>query len=140
MFTRKRQTKLKQHPKKCKFAVQEVHYLGHVLSPQDIGPNPDKIEAIKSYPTQCKIKQLRSFLGMTGYYRKFIRNFAVIAKPLYDLTKKDVPFKWSETCDKAFNELKDKMLSADVLGFPNFKRPFILMHQQLALVLVYLIK
>ena len=63
---------------------------------------------------------------MIGYYCKFIRNFAVIAKLLYDFTQKNVPFEWSETCDKAFNELKDKMLSADVLGFPNFKRPFIL--------------
>ena len=63
---------------------------------------------------------------MIRYYRKFIRNFAVIAKPLYDLTKKDAPFEWSETCDKAFNELKYEMLSADLLGFPNFKKPFIL--------------
>ena len=104
VFTHLRQAKLKLHPKKLEFAVQEVHYLRHVLC------NPDKVEAIKSYPTLCKIKQLRSFLGMIGHYGKFIWNFAVIAKPLYELTKKDFPFQWSETCNKAFNELKDKML------------------------------
>ena len=61
---------------------------------------------------------------MIEYYRKFIRNFALIVKPLYDLTKKDVPFQWSDTCNKAFNKLKQKMLSTDVLGFPNVKKPF----------------
>ena len=74
---------------------------------------------------------------MIGYYRKFIRNFAVIAKPLNDLTKQDAPFEWSETCDKAFNKLKEKMLSADVLGFPNFKRPFILATDASTTGLVY---
>ena len=126
VFTRLRKAKLKLHPKKCKFAVKEVHYLGHVLSQNGIKPNPDKVEAILSIPAPTKVKQLRSFLGMIGYYRKFIRNFAVIAKPLYDLTKKDVPYNWSEECDSAFNELKQKMLSNDVLAFPNFKKPFIL--------------
>ena len=67
------QAKLKLHPRKCKFAVQEVHYLGHVLTPEGIKPNTDKVEAIKS----------KSFLGMIGYYPKFIRNFAVLAKPRY---------------------------------------------------------
>ena len=86
----------------------------------------DKIEAIKCFLIPCKIKQLRSFLGIFGYYHKFIRNCTLIAKPLYDLTKKDVPFQWSETCYKAFNELKDEMLSADVSGFPNFKRSIVL--------------
>ena len=106
--------------------MQEVHYLGYVLTPEGIKPKPDKVEAIKSFSVPSKIKHLRSFLGMIGYYGKFIRNFAVLAKPFYDLTKKDVPFQWSDTCDRAFNKLKDRMLSSDVLGFPNFKKPFIL--------------
>ena len=126
VFSRLRRANLKLHPKKCKFAVQEVNYLGHVLSPQGIQPNPDKVKAIISFPTPSKLKQLRSFLGMIGYYRKFIRNFGVIAKVLYDLTKKDVPYVWSDECEKAFQELKGKMLSYDVLVFPNFKKPFLL--------------
>ena len=79
VFRRLRQAKLKLHQRKCKFAVQEVHYLGHVLTPERIRPNPDKVKAIKSFPAPSKLKHLRSFLGMIGYYRKFIRNFAVPA-------------------------------------------------------------
>ena len=124
VFTRLRSANLKLHPKKCKFAVQEVTYLGHVLSPEGIKPNPDKVKAIASFPTPTKMKQLRSFLGMIGYYRKFISGFGVTAKVLYDLTKKDVPYVWSSECEKAFQELKGKMLSYDVLVFPNFKKPF----------------
>ena len=104
----------------------QVHGSWNVLSPQGIRPNRNKVEAIKSFPILCKIRQHRSFLGMIGYYCKFIRNFAVIAKPLYGLAKTDVLFQWSETCDKAFNKLKQKILSTDVLGFLNFKKPFIL--------------
>ena len=126
VFSRLRKANLKLHPKKCKFAVQEVNYLGHVLSPKGIKPNPDKVQAIVNFPTPNKIKQLRSFLGMIGYYRKFIRNFGVIAKVLYDLTKKDTPYIWSDDCEKAFQSLKNKMLSYDVLVFPNFKKPFLL--------------
>merc|ERR1711893_128274 len=102
VFTRLRSANLKLHPKKCKFAVQEVTYLGHVLSPEGIKPNPDKVKAIASFPTPTKMKQLRSFLGMIGYYRKFISGFGVITKVLYDLTKKDTPYVWLEQCKKAF--------------------------------------
>ncbi len=126
VFMRLRHANLKLHPKKCKFAVQEVHYLGHILTPDGIKPNPDKVSGIKSYPTPTKLKQLRSFLGMIGYYRKFIRNFGIIAGPLYELTKKDVPFIWTSDCELAFQELKDKMVSSDVLVFPNFRKPFTL--------------
>ena len=106
VFTCLRQANLKLHPKKFKFMVQEVHNVKHVLSPRGFKPNPDKVEAIKSFPILCKIQQVRSFLGMNGYYCKFIKNFAVMAKSLYYLTKKDIPFQWSDTCNKAFKELK----------------------------------
>ena len=73
-------------------SLEEVHYLGHVLSPGGIRLNQDKVETIESFPVLCKIKHPRSFLEMIGYYCKFMRNFAVIAKTLYDLTKTGVPF------------------------------------------------
>ena len=137
LFTRLRSAKLKLHPKKCKFAVQEVHYLGHVLSPQGIKPNPDKVKAIASFPTPRKIKELRSFLGMIGYYRKFIRDFGVTAKVLYDLTKKDTPYVWSDACEKAFQTLKEQMLSYNVLVFPNFKKPFVLVLRNFPTSILY---
>ena len=126
VFTRLKAAKLKLHPKKCKFAVDKVHYLGHVLTPHGIQPNPEKVEAIENYPIPTKVKQVRAFMGMLGYYRKFIRDFGIIARPLYDLTKKDVKFKWSEECNTAFLTLKKKMISSEVLSFPNFNKKFYL--------------
>ena len=71
------------------------------------------------------VKQVKSFLGMTGYYRKFIDRYSDIAKPMYNLTKKDAKFTWSEQCDQAFKTLKDKLTSDTVLAYPDFSKKFI---------------
>ena len=123
ILERLRNAKLKLHPKKCLFAVKRVGFLGHILKPQGISPDPDKIEAIKNYPTPKKLKQVRGFLGLSGFYRRFISNYAQTAKPLYHLTKKDVPFQWTEECQVAFDSLKEALTSDSVLAFPDFQKP-----------------
>jgi len=126
VLTRIRKAKLKLHPKKCKFALREVHYLGHVLTPDGIKPNDDKISAILDCPVPTKVRQVRGFLGMAGYYRKFIPGFGIIARPLYHLTKKNEPFNWTTACQDAFDCLKQKLVSHEVLIFPRFKEKFYL--------------
>ena len=117
---------LKINLEKCHFFKEEVELLGHKLSTKGISPIDSKVNVIMNWIPPKNIKQLRSFLGAIGYYRKFIYNFAQIAKPLYELTKKDVPFVWSDTVDKAFIELKNKMISAPILSPPDFEKPFII--------------
>ena len=126
VLERLRNAKLKLHPKKCLFAVKRVGFLGHILKPQGISPDPDKIEAIKDYPIPKKLKHVRGFLGLSGFYRRFISNFAHLAKPLYNLTKKDVPFNWTPDCQEAFDKLKAALTSESVLAFPDFQKPFVL--------------
>ena len=121
-----RKANLKLHPRKCHFAVKKVTFLGHVLSPEGIKPNPDKVEVIKSYPKPKNLKQVRGFLGLTGFYRKYIKHYAIIAQPLYNLTKKDVTFKWSDECQEAFDKLKNHITSESILAFPDFNKPFVL--------------
>lgn len=102
-----REAGLKLKPKKCLFAQQSVEYLGHVISDQGIQTDPKKVEAVAQYPTLRDIKSLRSFMGLTSYYRRFMEGFSRIANLLYALTKKNVEFVWIEECDQAFNRLKE---------------------------------
>jgi hypothetical protein len=109
---------------KCKFAKQSIAYLGHVISAGGVATDPSKIEAIRDCPEPKDLKQLRSFLGLTGYYRKFVKNFAVIARPLTDLLKKGVLFIWTSKHSAAFSALKQSLISAPVLALPNFNKQF----------------
>ena len=90
---------------------------------QDVIQN---IEAVCSYPTPTHLKHLRSFLGLASYYRRFIANFAKIANPLHALTRKDTPFLWDSTCQQAFESLKQCLIAAPVLAFPNIDDPFLM--------------
>ena len=117
---------LKINLEKCHFFKEEVELLGHKLSTKGISPIDSKVNVIMNWLPPKNIKQLRSFLGAIGYYRKFIYNFAQIAKPLYELTKKNVPFVWTDTTNKAFVELKNKIISAPILSPPVFEKPFII--------------
>lgn len=109
---------------KCKFAQREISYLGHVLSKRGLSTDPAKIEAISSWPMPSNVKVLRGFLGLAGYYRKFIRHFSLVAKPLTDLLRKDTLFIWTSLQESAFQALKTALCSALVLGLPNFSKTF----------------
>ena len=92
VFRRLRDANVKLNPKKCSFVKQRVEYLGHVVTPEGISPNPDKVRVVQEFPTPTNLKELRSFLGLANYYRRFVRGFSNIANPLNALTKKNVPF------------------------------------------------
>ena len=88
--------------------------------------DPRKIELIKEWKNLTSVLRVQQFLGLCGYYRKFIKDFSVIAAPLYNLLKKDVEWQWDEDCEEAFNKLKEKLVSYPILRQPDFTRPFIL--------------
>jgi hypothetical protein len=109
---------------KCAFAQQQIAYLGHVISSKGVSTNPNKVEAVKSWPVPTNSKELRGFLGLAGYYRKFVRHFGMIAKPLTTLLKKGVLFVWTHDHTVAFDTLKQSLCSAPILALPNFEVPF----------------
>ncbi|XP_070032723.1 uncharacterized protein [Nicotiana tomentosiformis] len=108
---------------KCQFAVASVEYLGHFISAEGVVTDPKKIQAVQQWPTPITVKQLREFLGLAGYYRRFIREYGHISKPLIELLRKD-HFKWNDQATAAFQDLKDALTSAPVLALPNFSLPF----------------
>lgn len=114
--------KLKQS--KCTFAQRSIAYLGHVVSESGVATDPAKVQAIMDWPQPCSLKDLRGFLGLAGYYRKFIKNFALLAKPLSDLWRKDAVFVWSSVQADAFSLLKQALCSAPVLALLDFSQPF----------------
>ena len=124
VFERLAQAGLKLRPDKCQFAMPKIHYLGHVISSEGISPNPEKVQAVKDYPQPQTVRDLKAFLGLSGYYRKFVCSYAAISAPLYALTKKGVKFKWSDACEQAFQKLKTALTSSPLLAFPDYNHPF----------------
>jgi hypothetical protein len=111
---------------KCSFAQRKIDYLGHVISGDGVATNPAKITAIEGWPVPENTKMLRSFLGLVGYYRKFVRNFGIICKPLTELLKKHSLFQWTSVHQDAFTALKQTLVHAPVLTLPDFSKQFIL--------------
>ena len=109
---------------KCTFCQDEVSYLGHIVSHGNVAPDPIKVQAISDWPKPSNVKGLRGFLGLSGFYRKFIQNYAGIAHPLTTLLKKD-SFQWNDQTQQAFDKLKSEMVKAPILSFPDFSAPFI---------------
>lgn len=126
MLERLREVGLKLQPDKCEYLRPELEYLGHLITSEGVKPNPAKIGAIKNFKAPTNVKEVQCFLGLAGYYRKFIKNFSHIAKPLTTLIKKDNPFNWSEKHHEAFNTLKNALCTAPVLRFPDYNKEFTL--------------
>ena len=120
-----RQHSLYAKVSKCEFFKTSVHYLGHVVSDHGLSPDPAKVRAVKQWKVPTNVSEVRSFLGLAGYYRRFIRDFAKIAAPLTNLTRKDRPFTWSLREGEAFNELKTVLQNAPVLQLADQSRDYI---------------
>ena len=116
VFERLDEYQLRLHPEKCSFLCKEVKFLGFIIGPKGILPDPKRAEAIEKFPPPNRVKCVRAFLGMCGYYRKYILNFAGIANPLTNLLRKNIAFKWDEECQQAFQTLKDRLMNPPILA------------------------
>ncbi|XP_075478906.1 uncharacterized protein LOC142519762 [Primulina tabacum] len=110
--------------KKCEFWLKSVTFLGHIISKEGVSVDPKKVEAITGWPRPKTVTEIRSFLGLAGYYRKFVEGFSSIATPLTKLTQKNSKFNWSEECEKSFQTLKEKLASTPVLVLPTEDKSF----------------
>ncbi|CAK9812938.1 Retrovirus-related Pol polyprotein from transposon 17.6 [Anthophora plagiata] len=126
LMDRLRRANLQLQPEKCQFLRKEVCYLGHIIGAHGVRPDPGKILAVKNFPVPKTEKNVKQFLGLAGYYRRFIPNFSRIAKPLTRLLKKDEPFQWTERQHEAFEILRDELCKEPVLQYPDFNKPFLL--------------
>ena len=103
-----------------------MEYLGHLITPEGLQTNKRLVDAVRQFPRPQDVTELKRFLGLSSYYRRFIQGYASIARPLHSLTRKDILFKWDRECRTAFEELKDRLSSAPILAYPSFDRPYIL--------------
>ncbi|GBG73319.1 hypothetical protein CBR_g13038 [Chara braunii] len=125
VLERLREANFKINAKKCEWAKTQVLYLGHVLDGDDIKPEDSKIAAIRDWPTPRTLTELRSFLGLANYYRKFVRNFSTIAAPLHRLLKKETIWKWDKDCTSAMKKLKQALIEYPVLKVADPSLPFV---------------
>ncbi|GBN40028.1 Retrovirus-related Pol polyprotein from transposon 297 [Araneus ventricosus] len=126
VFQRLQKANLKLSPKKCRFFRKEVSYLGHIISADGVKADPEKTKAVVDWPRPETVHDLRSFLGLCTNYRRFVRNFSAIARPLHKLTEDRSNFNWTEECEKSFNSLKQALITSPVLTYPRTDKEFIL--------------
>ena len=124
VFQRLREANLKLGASKCELAKEEVTFLGYKVTPRGLEPDPRLMEAIASITPPTTVTEVRSFLGLVGYYRRFIRKFSDKAAPLNQLTRKDHPWQWTKQCQEAFELLKDEISNRPVSAYPDFSLPF----------------
>ncbi|GBG86399.1 hypothetical protein CBR_g41395 [Chara braunii] len=120
-----RQHKFKINSEKCEFGRTHVLYLGHEISAEELKPDDAKVASIRDWPRPQSVTEMRSFLGMTGYYRTFVKNYSIVATPLTDLTRLDTPWEWTDKCEAAFRHLKYALTHYEVLKLPDPDKPFI---------------
>ena len=104
---------------KCQFWLDSVAFLGHIVSAEGVSVDLQKVEAILNWKPPSSVTEIKSFLGLEGYYRKFVEGFSKIVAPLTRLTRKEEPFLWSEACQQSFDELKKRLTSAPILTLPS---------------------
>jgi hypothetical protein len=110
---------------KCSFYQNQIHYLGHIISEEGITIDPEKIEAIKGWITPKNVLEFKSFMGLDGYYKRFIVGFSRIAQPITSLQRKGVNFLWIIECEKSFQNLKQLLTSAQILRIPDLNDYFV---------------
>ena len=126
VFSHLQEAGLKMKRSKCDFFKSEIHYLGHLILPEGISPLPNKLDSIKHMPVPNSAKEIKQFLGLTGYYRKFVPRCADISRPLTTLTKKDAKFEWTSACQKSFELLKEALCGEPVLKFADTSKLYTL--------------
>jgi hypothetical protein len=109
---------------KCEFWLDSVKFLGHTISSKGISVDPTKVQEVMDWKPPTSVRQIRSFLGLTGYYRRFIPDFSKIAKPMTELLKKEIKFHWDDKCEEAFHTLRKLLTTAPVLAQPDSTKPF----------------
>jgi hypothetical protein len=109
---------------KCEFGLKQVAFLGHVISKGGISMDPSKVQDVLSWKAPTSVSDIQSFLGLVGYYRRFIEEFSKISKPMTELLEKDKQFKWMPACESSFQELKKRLTTAPVLVMPNMEKSF----------------
>ncbi|WVZ99578.1 hypothetical protein U9M48_044849, partial [Paspalum notatum var. saurae] len=124
VLTRLREHKLYAKFSKCAFWLKEVSFLGHILSEKGVAVDPSKVESVLNWKQPESVTEIRSFLGLAGYYRRFIKDFSKTAKPMTSLTKKNAKYTWSPNCEEAFQSLKKSLTTALVLAQPDVAKPF----------------
>jgi len=121
-----REAGLRLKPSKCSFCQESVSFLGHIVSREGVSTDPEKTAKVTNWPTPTSVQEVQQFLGLASYYRRFVRHFAEIAKPLHRLTERGREFVWTLECETAFATLKNRLSSAPILTFPDFSKPFLL--------------
>ena len=119
VFRHLREAGLKLKPKKCDLFKQRVRYLGHIVSPEGISTDPEKIKVVRDRPVPKSVKEVRSFVGLAFCYRRFIADLYTVARPLHRLTEKSREFSWTSECQTAFEELKKHLTEAPILTYPD---------------------
>src|ERR1700729_538455 len=126
VFDRLRQYDIKLKLTKCAFLKTELKYLGFVINKQGVKPEVDKVKAIRELEPPKTVREVRSFIGMCGYYRRFVPKFSHIAEPIVALTRKRAKYSWSADCQKAFERLKDNLTRTPLLVHPDINRKLVL--------------
>ena len=126
IFQRLREVDLKLKMEKCSSLKKHIQYLGHIVSGEGIKPIPERLSAIQQMPPPYTPKEVKQFLGLVGYYRKFIPHYAEIARPLHALTRKDTVFEWYDICQKSFDLLKTMVSEEPNLVYPDPSKPYVL--------------
>jgi hypothetical protein len=109
---------------KCEFWLKQVAFLGHVISKGGISVDPSKVQDVLSWKAPTSVSDIRSFLGLTGYYQRFIEGFSKISKPMTELLEKDKQFEWTPACEASFQELKRRLKTTPVLVMPDMGKLF----------------
>lgn len=126
VFSRIADAKLKLSPKKCSLLQKQVNFLGHTVSEDGIATDEEKIKAVKDWPVPRNVKQARSFIGLCSYYRRFVPKFAVIARHLHKLTERGQKFVWDDSCQSAFDMLKEALITSPILSYPQEEGMFVI--------------